>query len=179
MKSTSAVFGLVALALGFGLALPATASAAPAPITVKPNTISMPLRTTGFLQGGKAGDEFSLLSVVTSKSSTGEKVVLNYGDRFGKSVKGEPGYFQIALDKAGQRITIDLSQVTTTGIVPEQLKKVLAASQFVASSEMTMDPHDLSTNITLMLKQPVELTVATEAGAKSKLIIELRRIGNQ
>ena len=134
----------------------------------------MPLRSTGALQGGAAGDEFSLLGVQTAKTAAGEKVVLNYGDRFGKAVKGEPGYFQIALDKAGQRITIDLSQVTTTGIVPEQLKKVLTASKFVASSDMTMDPHDQSTNITLMLKEPVELTVATEAGAKSKIVLDLK-----
>lgn len=152
------------------------ASAAPAPVIVKPNAISSPLKTAGTLQGGKAGEEFSLLGVESAKTEAGEKLVLSYGDRFGKSIKGEPGYFQIGLDRAGQRITIDLSQVTTTGIEPDQLKKILKASKFVAATDMTMDPHDRSTNITLILKEPVKMSVATEAGSKSKVILNLEPV---
>lgn len=152
---------------------PAASIAAPAPLVVTPNAISSPLRSSGLVQGGKASEEFSLLGVEAKKTASGEKLVLNYGDRFGKAIKGDPGYFQIGLDRSGKRITIDLSQVTTTGIEPDQLKKILGASKFVASSDMTMDPHDRSTNITLVLKEPVQLTVGTDSGSKSKVILNL------
>ena len=70
----------------------------------------------------------------------------------GKPLTGEPGYFQVALDRDGRRLVIDLSQVTRTGVDPGQLKSALMKSKFVASTDMTMDPHDQSTNLTLTLK---------------------------
>ncbi|RYZ83278.1 MAG: hypothetical protein EOP06_20280 [Proteobacteria bacterium] len=154
------------------------ALAIPAPLTVKPNAVSMPLKNAGNIQGGRTSDEFSLLGVQSAKTANGEKLVLNYGDRFGKPVKGEPGYFQVALDKSGQRIVIDLAQVTSTGIEPEQLRKILATSRYVASSDMTMDPHDRSTNITLTLKEPVEMTVATDAGNRAKVVVEMKPVSS-
>ncbi len=176
MKRTSLLQSVSPLIIGFVFVVALPAVAAPIPLVVKPNSISTPLRSTGTVQGGKAGEEFSLLGVQTAKTTTGEKLVLNYGDRFGQAIKGEPGYFQIGLDRAGQRITIDLSQVTTTGIEPDQLKKILKASKFVAATDMTMDPHDRSTNITLVLKEPVKMTVATDAGSKSKVILNLEPV---
>ncbi len=159
----------------FGIYLISSAALAmPTPIHVKPGVVTNPLRSNMFANGGQAQDEFSLLGVESKSTSSGERLSLDYGDRFGKPLKGEPGFFQVALDHDGRRITIDLSQVTRTGVDPAQLRKVLAKSKFVAASEMTMDPHDLSTNLTLTLRAPVELRLSTETGARSRVNLDLK-----
>ncbi len=148
----------------------------PSPLHVKPGAISSPLRSSAIANGGQARDEFSLLGVNDSLSADGsaERFTLNYGDRFGKVWKGEPGFFQVALDKTGRRIVIDLSQVTRTGIEPSQLRAILAKSKFVASTDMTMDPQDHTTNLTLILRAPVEVRLSTLHGTKSQLILDLK-----
>lgn len=150
------------------------AFALPSPLHVKPNAVTNPLRSNAVANGGQAQDEFSLLGVETHELAGGhERLILNYGDRFGKPLKGEPGFFQVALDRDGRRIVIDLSQVARTGVDPTQLRAALIRSKFVASSEMTMDPQDQSTNLTLLLKSPVELRISTDAGARSRIVLDL------
>lgn len=162
------VFSLIALAISVsGLCLPV-------PFHVKAGEISNPLRGVGSANGGVAQDELSLLSVETKSFSSSEKISISYGDSNGKPLKGTPGFFQVALDRDGRRIAIDLSQITRTGIDPSQLKKILSKSKYVAMSDMTMDPHDLSTNLTFQLNAPVEVRVSTETGARSKVILEIK-----
>ena len=145
----------------------------PSPIQVRPGSVTAPLRTNASAIGGVAADEFSLLGVDSVASASGERLVLKYGDPLGKPLKGQPGFFQVSLDRDGRRISIDLSQITRTGVDPTQLRRVLAKSKYVASSEMTMDPHDHSTNLTLMLKSPVQMKLSTESGAQAKVILDL------
>lgn len=144
-----------------------------APLHLKPKS-ALTLKRPGVASGGQALDEFSLLAVTDSVSGASERIVLNYGDRFGRAWTGEPGYFQVALDRGGQRLVIDLAQVTKTGVDPAQLKKALEKSRFVASSDMTMDPEDRTTNLTLNLKSPVQLRLSSETGARSQVIMELK-----
>jgi len=153
--------------------LSVVAVAMPSPLHVKPGA-ALSVRAGSLASGGSALDEFSLLKVDDSVSGSSEKLVLNYGDRFGKVWKGEPGFFQVALDRGGSRIVIDLSQVTKTGIDPVQLRKALAKSKYVAMSDMTMDPQDQTTNMTLTLKSPVQLSLSTVSGSRSQVILEMR-----
>jgi hypothetical protein len=148
----------------------------PSPLHVNPGKISTPLRSGAIANGGQAKDEFSLLGVNDSVSADGltERFILNYGDRFGKVWKGEPGFFQVALDKTGRRIVIDLSQVTRTGVEPSQLRAALLKSKFVASTDMTMDPQDHTTNLTLTLRAPVEVRLSTVNGTKSQVVLDLK-----
>ena len=147
--------------------------AMPSPLRVKPGS-ALNVRAGSLANGGHANEEFSLLSVLSTPVTGGERIVLSYGDRFGKVWKGEPGFFQVALDKGGSRVVIDLSQVTKTGIDPVQLRKALAASKLVASSDMTMDPQDQTTNLTLVMKQPVTLALSTSSGARSQIVLDLK-----
>jgi hypothetical protein len=153
--------------------MPFSLEAMPSPLHVKPGR-ALSVRAGSIANGGAALDEFSLLSVSLAPSASSERVVLNYGDRFGKVWKGEPGFFQIALDKNGSRVVIDLSQVTRTGIEPAQLRKALAASKLVASSDMTMDPQDQTTNLTLTMKRPVSLSLSTASGSRSQIVLDLK-----
>ncbi len=155
--------------------LSAVSFAMPSPLHVKPGS-ALSVREGSLANGGRANEEFSLLSVALAQlpSSASERIVLSYGDRFGKVWKGEPGFFQVALDRGGSRVVIDLSQVTKTGIDPVQLKKALASSKLVASSDMTMDPQDQTTNLTLVMKKPVSLSLATVSGARSQLVLDLK-----
>ncbi len=160
----------------FAVAATSSVFALPVPFHVKPGEISRPLRGVGSANGGVAQDELSLLGVETSSVESGEKISVNYGDPTGKVLQGAPGFFQVALDRDGRRITIDLSQITRTGMDPMQLKKIMAKSKFVVSSDMTMDPHDQSTNLTFQLNAPVELRVSTDHGTRSRVVLELKVI---
>jgi hypothetical protein len=162
--------------MSFVFANVSVSGAMPSPLHVKPGS-ALPVRVGSIANGGKALDEFSLLSVALAPVASGplaERLILSYGDRFGKVWKGEPGFFQIALDKGGSRVVIDLSQVTRTGIDPVQLRTALSKSRLVASSDMTMDPQDQTTNLTLMMKKPVSLSLSTVSGARSQVVLDLK-----
>lgn len=167
-KTLLLIFSLIASGFSF------SALSLPIPFHVKAGEISNPLRGVGSANGGMSQDELSLLSVETKSSGLTEKISISYGDFFGKPLKGTPGFFQVALDRDGRRIAIDLSQITRTGIDPSQLKKVLSKSKYVLSSDMTMDPNEQSTNLTFLLNSSVELRVSTENGARSKVILDIK-----
>lgn len=170
-------FGFWAVAL-VSLGIGASAGAVPSPLLVKVGKVS-PAIKTGVAIGGQAGVEFSLLSVQSEASPEGERLILGYGDRYGNSLKAEPGFYQIALDRDARRLVIDLAQVNKTAVDPQKLARILLASKLVASSEITMDPYDGSTNITLLLKEPVRLKVGSDIGRQASVVIELERIAGE
>jgi hypothetical protein len=155
--------------------LQASALAFPAPVQVKPGKIASPM-SGGVVIGGQARDEFSLIgaSSENSFSGKGERLILLYGDRFGAPLKGDPGYFHVALDRDSKRVVIDLAQIRKTAVEPLKLAKLLSVSKLIATSEMTMDPYDGSTNITLNLRTPVRLSASSDGSAQSKVVIELQ-----
>ena len=161
-------------------ALVATTAAAwaaplPSPIVITPGRVSPPIEV-GTTIGGQARDEFSLLAIRNEPSEKGERLVLSYGDRFGKPLKGEPGYFHVAIDHGAKRLVIDLAQMQMTAVGPQDLSKILANSKLVATSEMSMDPIDSSTNITLHYKVPVKVKVGAAAEDAAKISIEVTPI---
>lgn len=161
---------MVVLATGGSL----SAEAAIAPLQVKPGRLSPPIRT-GAIAGGEAAEEFSILKVETrSAGSKKERLVISYGDRNGQPIQREPGFFQVALDRKSRRVIIDLAQVTRTAVDSKDLAKILASSRFVATSDMTMDPQDGSTNITLNLRSAVAMSVLTEDDGQGRIVIELQ-----
>ena len=172
MKASPAVFAahvcfMLCLVLNSGPAL-----AAPAPLKVVPGNLTTLLRS-GTMAGGEAHQsEISLLAVESLKQSQGERLTLSFGDHTGQPLQGKIGYFHIALDRSGKRLVIDLSHIARTAVDPSQLKKILSKSALVDGSDMTMDPSDGSTNITLNFKAPVQLTVRP-TGKDNKLVLDL------
>jgi hypothetical protein len=163
------------LALVVGLA----AHAAPAPIKVKPGSIAKAVKS-GFFAGGEAAHEFSLIEATAKRSGDAETLVLHYGDVQGQPLRGKPGFFQAVLDRDGKRVVIDLSQVSRTAIDPETLRKKLSAWKLVSVIDMTMDPTDVSTNITLNLKQPVELAIeASDDASPSQISFTLKPVAGE
>lgn len=152
-----------------------TAHAATKPIHVQPGKVS-PSIESGVLTGGQAANGFSLLSVQNEVAQNEERIILSYGDHSGAPLAGEPGFFQVALDRNSKRVVLDLAQLNRTAIDPLTLKKILGASQYVVSSDMTMDPHDGSTNITLNLSRPVKIDVVSDPGAQGRVILRMREI---
>lgn len=161
------------------LQVPAMSWAAISPLYIKPGSIG-PSLASGALTGGAANDEFTLVGVQAQKVAGGsERLVIKYGDRLGRPSANEVGYFHINVDRGGRRVSIDLAQVQRTAIDPKQLAKILAPLKLISSSEMTMDPQDHSTNITLQLKMPVVLKVASgPTGQGGRLVLEMRRLAN-
>ena len=167
-------------AIFFALSL---AQALPAPLQVKPGRISPPMQS-GVTIGGQAADEFSLLSVKTEMidGAGTERMTLGYGDRFGVPVKSEPGFFHVALDRNAQRIVIDLAQMRKTAVDAQKLARTMMMSKYVVSSDITMDPFDGSTNITLITKVPITMKVASmgkEGSEQARILIDIRPSGSK
>jgi len=173
--TVGSVIGLVLVSV-LGLFAVGASFAVPAPLQVRPGKTSWPMQT-GVVVGGQSGAEFSLLGVQTeSLNQAGERIALSYGDRYGNSLKNEPGFYHVSLDRNARRLVIDLAQVSKTTVDPMKLARIMAASQFVSSSEMTMDPSDGSTNITLVLKEPVRFKITVESSGSARVLIDLERV---
>ncbi len=155
-----------------------SASASPSPMKVKPGSIAKAART-GFFAGGEATHELSLIDATTSKAADGsESLAFFYGNDRGQPLRGLPGFFQIVLDRDGKRVAIDLAQVSRTAVDPAALRKKLKSSKLVSALDMTMDPTDSSTNITLSFKEPIELAVeASGEKSPSRIAITLKPLG--
>ena len=164
----------VIVAVGLGIVPAERVLASVAPRQVKPGRMTSPL-LGGALFGGQAGEEFSIIAINENKIRDGvERVIISYGDRAGRPLLGTPGYFHVAIDRDGKRLAIDLAQVSRTAVDQKDLAKILSKSQLISSSDMTMDPQDGSTNITLNLRQSAQVSVTAEADAQGRIVLELR-----
>ncbi|OQW47291.1 MAG: hypothetical protein A4S09_15975 [Proteobacteria bacterium SG_bin7] len=134
---------------------------------------------TGIFQGGESGRAYSLLDIKRTQpknnSPDHEHFSIFYGDEIGRKILGKTGYFHIILEKNPDRLVIDLSQVQKTAVDEKQLAAIFRNSELVSKTEMTMDPEDLSTNITLYLKQPVKARVKSNTDGKKpgQLVIDM------
>ncbi len=153
-----------------------TASALPRPIALQPGKISAPI-ASGVLTGGRADEEFTLLKITREAARGGiEKWTILYGDRQGKPIQQQPGYYHLTVDRNSRRLVLDLAQVYKTAVDRKQLEKMTKASTVVAASEMVMDPQDRSTNLTLNMKSAVEVRVSAEESDEGKLVLLMKPV---
>jgi hypothetical protein len=147
------------------------------PMRILSGRISPPVES-GVLVGGQSGVEFSLIGIrsETAPEISGERMIFDYGNRQGAPQNGEPGFFHVAIDQNAKRAVIDLAQIRSTTIDPQKLKQILGASKLVTESDMTMDPIDGTTNITLNFSRPVRLRVGSRNGDRARLEIEVQPI---
>ena len=170
--------GFLWLAISSGV--PA-AQAMIAPLSVTPGHVSNPI-SNGVVTGGTAANEFTLLKVNREvmprqgRSQGGEKWILTYGDRMGRPLGQEIGFFHINVDRHAKRVVIDLAQVNRSSIDRSALLKLTQGSHLVANSEMVMDPQDRSTNLTLNLRSPVEVKVLNKGSSGGQLVLFLSPI---
>ncbi len=161
--------------LFFNLSL---AGAVPAKQIVRPQKLGNYI-AAGAIVGGNAGKIFSLLRVQKMLLPDGvERLILTYGDQDGVPLKTQPGYFHLSLDQAGSRLVLDLSQVLKTAVDQQDLIKELRGSHLVAKTDMSMDPQDGTTNITLFMRTPVETRAQVELSEdkQNQLVIDIRPV---
>ncbi len=155
-----------------------SAWAVPAKQIVRPQKLGSYI-AAGAIVGGSAGKIFSLIRVQKMLLAGGvERLILTYGDQDGVPLKSQPGYFHLNLDQAGQRLVLDLSQVLKTAIDQQDLIKELKGSRLVSRTDMSMDPQDGTTNITLYMRAPVEMKAQIEATEErqNQLVIDMRPV---
>lgn len=140
---------------------------------------------SGILMGGESGRIFSLLEIKRSqqtgkKGGQAERITIGYGDEMGRKVIGKTGFFHVSLEQNPPRLVIDLSQVQKTAIDEKQLAAVFKNSDYISNTQMTMDPEDLSTNITLFLKNPVKARVHTNKNLRNpgQVVIDIMKQGS-
>ncbi len=172
MKKTQGLY--VLLLIGIGMA----AQAAIKPMHFKVNKLNA-FYDSGVFIGGESGKAFSILNVERKNEKTGERIVINYGDEGGRKLMGKTGFFHVSLEQNPPRLVVDLSQVQRTGVDEKKLAAIFRNSANVKSTEMTMDPEDFSTNLTLYLKQPVRARVNTFKDPKQqgRIVIDVVKPG--
>lgn len=125
---------------------------------------------TGIFQGGESGRAYSLIDIKRAPAKNGaaqrEHFSILYGDEVGRRILGKTGYFHISLEKNPDRLVIDLSQVQKTAVDEKQLAAIFRNSELISGTQMTMDPEDLSTNITLYLRNQVRARVKANTDGK-------------
>ena len=164
----------------------ASASASKGP---RPAVVVLPLLENSWVRGGAmiggqaSADDLSMVRVErlsrSSESGGGERVTLTYGDKVGRPLRAQPGYFHLALDRAGRRVSLDLAQVSRTAVDRRDLERIFARSSLVSEVDIVMDPEDGSTHISLSTRAPVEARVVAKPGdglAPASLALDLRPI---
>ena len=157
------------------------ASAIPTKTIIRPQKLGSYI-AAGSVVGGNAGKIFSLLRVQKMLIAGGvERLILTYGDQDGVPLKTQPGYFHLSLDQAGQRLILDLSQVLKTAIDQQDLIKELKGSHLIAKTDMSMDPQDGTTNITLFMRAPVEMKaqIDTTEDKQNQIVIDIRPVSKR
>jgi hypothetical protein len=140
-----------------GLAIPLYAAIPPTPPLAREHLFF----SSGILTGGRTpGRETSLLSVEkkTHRRQKRERIVLSIGDANGYPTE-YLSYFHVAVDKNPPRLVVDMTRMRKTAVSEKDLVARLKNSIFIRSLELTMDPEDHSTNLTLNLKAPIQVSV--------------------
>jgi hypothetical protein len=119
--------------------------------------------TEGAFKGGQAGDGFSLLDIkrVVSVSKKAERMIFEIGTYKGEKYSGQPGYFHAQLSKKPPELTIDFAQTVMTRFDSQKLIAMFKKSKLIKRTQMSTDPEDNSTNITMLFKRPVKARVYT------------------
>jgi hypothetical protein len=128
----------------------------------------------GLFIGGEQGREMSLLSLtlMPARNKPVERLILKTGEADGQSLKGVMPFYQVSLRQNPSRVVIDLAQTQRTRIESKDLAKRIQRSQVIESADFTMDPEDLSTNLTLYLKHSIRLEVFRQS-ASGELILDM------
>ena len=175
-------FKKIILAIGFSFVSIHAVNAMPAKTFVRPQKLGTYI-AAGSIIGGNAGKLFSLIRIQRMNMTGGtERLILTYGDHDGVPLKTQPGYFHLSLDQAGERLVLDLSQVLKTAVDQHDLIKELKGSKLVVKTDMTMDPQDGTTNITLFMKVPVETKANVDTTSEDKqnqIVIDIRPVTKQ
>jgi hypothetical protein len=170
-----------------------TTAASPIPlarsVSLTPGTLSSPKLGEFFKQGTVTGgqalaqskDGFSILRIQKLSNAAGvERIILSFGDTEGLPLRVQPGFFHLTVDYVNdsreQRVILDLAQVQKTTIDQQDLKQVFKDSPFVKTAEISMDPVEVSTNITLQMKKQAQVRAYIEKDPQkiNQLVIDFQ-----
>lgn len=126
------------------------------------------------LQGGQAGDGFSLIAAnrMTLKNKNIERLSFEYGNLAMQKISGMPGYFHAQI-KNGNKLVINFSQLHYTKFNQDQLKKSFENSAFVKSVKMVRDSEgkNLLLNVELKRQAKVRVTPIRGDGIKTSRVL--------
>ena len=111
----------------------------------------------GTIIGGEAGTQTSVLSMrrLYAPKDGIERIVLDMGDRYGKPLKGQVGYFHVSLDRERSKLVVVLEQTQSSAVDQKKLKDIFKLSPFVKNARILFDPHDRGITIEMDLKRKV------------------------
>jgi hypothetical protein len=115
----------------------------------------------GVFIGGKAGEGTSLLGVRRAYSAKAklERVIVDLGDQDARPAGMNPGYFQVSMDAATNRVILDLAQLRLSKVSEAQVQNLFRKSPYVADARLTLDPEDKAATMVLKLKRPMRMEV--------------------
>jgi hypothetical protein len=137
------------------------------------------LTKSGVLRGGTAGIAFTLKDIrrTASNKQKTERVVIEFGDRHGNPMKGEPAYYNIELmDRPIKRVVIDLAQTNIGTFSESFIAQRFLNSKLVQKASVVMEAQNSYTSIILDLKKNIEAKVYNVKGntkGSAKLVLDL------
>lgn len=136
------------------------------------------LRDSGSLRGGQAGLGFSLLDLrkTASAKTKVERLVIDVGNPAYQAQLGPIGYYNVELRNGGKQIVVDFAQVLNAKFSEAQLKRKLASSKYIQSSEMLFESESQTMSLVLNLKQKANVRVQPINGKgkqTARLVLDL------
>lgn len=129
----------------------------------------------GVITGGVAGTGTSLLNVRRAFSAKAEleRLIISLGDKEAKPLKGEPTYFQAAMDASNNRMVLDITQLKLSKVSEQQVQRLFKSSPYVSSVSFTLDPEDKAASMVVNLKRPMKLEVF-RLSKPARIVLDLK-----
>lgn len=135
------------------------------------------IKFQGALQGGVAGNGFSLLKIskLFFPQTHSERWIVDVGDLKGKVNKGLPGYYHVQMVQNPPQMIVNFNQMPVSVFNEIELTKMIKSSVFVSKGKLLSDPTDKTLTMIFDLKKPAQLKVLQVKGQKetSKLVFDL------
>lgn len=130
----------------------------------------------GALSGGMAGAGFSITNVTLAKTPQKDRVVIDFGDLKGKTLKGLPAYYHAELQNNPSRLILDFSQTPHSKLEESEIRSRLKASGRVTGSTLLVDPVDQTMTLIFDLKKGTKAQVFQVRGEKgtSRVVVDLQ-----
>ncbi len=105
-----------------------------------------------------------------------ERVIIDLGDKDAKPAGKNPGYYQVAMDSANNRVVVDLAQLRLSKVSESQIQTLFRKSPNVISAQLTLDPEDQAATMVLQLKRPMRMEAFQLAknGKPGRVVIDLK-----
>ncbi len=139
-----------------------------------PNVSSMILSKPGYVRGGVANGNYSLLAIrrTASKKMKTERLVIDIGDMAQAPITGALGYYNVELKK-NNSLVLDFAQTLNSKFSKKTMNEVIKDSAAIRSAKIHFEPTSQTMSLVFDLKKKATIKVLPVIGKSSKMVIDI------